>query len=713
MASGVNGNSLEGFFKVTVQQWGTTGEDDCLWNIAKGVLQEKGIENPTAQQINETMNSIIQNQNELSDRKLEKDSIIYTGEQILVPLEDAIDGIENKVNTMTSEYNTLKGQIDSYHQNLIGMNLNVCFKKQAYDNAYTEFDRLDKQLPTGITAELKKKAEANMNKAKDEYESALEELEKHKEKIDNAENDLVEMGQEINTFKENLKQYVNEYDETENKIDEDLKEVAGYITDIEDEILEEQDRLKELYDQLDKINVENDLTKTNEEQEAYSDAQEYLYNGAQDGVLDKENKNAKVSIPDEFASVDAIDSFIYSEKGVYRDYIESLSGVAFQKWTIKFKNGETVTYVQDGDKLVLEGSNKTKDSKSGSGSDSTSNWTGYYKDPTTGEQRADVDSVKTSGVGGQYMEISYKDGTSVTIDKQTGTVTGTGLDKFNAAASGKAAEGSGDNNTSTTNTSGEYAELIKACASSGADKNKNIVNELKNIVNDNDKTFSEILENLDDTQKKAVATALSNVLDDPSNVGDEDKILINNIQDEINGENGTGSVTSFINDKEYKDNKSGLTLAEKWQRYNCCKYFDDDNFSTFVENSGNSDLSKDKIAASTDTDDFRSVLDLYEDYNKYNDYMDVYSNLYSKYSEYAIDNPNNEDVNAIQENYNPGHYSDSNYGDFDRYDGGMLNGTDPYNQNKKYNADQFIKMCDEMLKLLGYESIEEFKQAQS
>ena len=135
MASGVNdANLAEGFFKVTVNSWGT-GDNDCLWNIAKGVLERQGIENPTVEEINETIEAIKENNDKIDGYHIREDDIIYKGQEVLVPLEDAIAGIEEKVDTLTSQYNTKKSELNQLNQALLGMNLNVHFKEQAFTAA--------------------------------------------------------------------------------------------------------------------------------------------------------------------------------------------------------------------------------------------------------------------------------------------------------------------------------------------------------------------------------------------------------------------------------------------------------------------------------------------------------------------------------------------------------------------------------------------------
>lgn len=697
MASGVNDNLAEGFFKVTVNPWGQGKGDDCLWNIAVGVLAREGNDNPTVQEINDTIEAIKENNNKADGYHIREDNIIYAKQEILVPLEDAIAGIKEKVNMLTSEYNTLKSQYDSYCDELSGINLNVYFKKQAYDEACEAYSK----YPSGANIPAKTNAEKVMNEAKGDYETALEALEAHKQKIDDTSALLGEKNNEINAFKEDLEVYIDDYDDSKETLDEQLKEVAGYITEIDDETDGLLKELNDLYNELNEFGNDAPNPESNDE---YAKAQEYLSNGVQDGVLESNDKTAQTTYPDEFASDSALTSYVIDKNtGKNRDYVNDTSMSADgKKYTITFNDGRKITYTKD------EETGKWVQGNPTSSNTTASNWTGYYKDPTTGEQRADVESVETSGVGGRYTVIKYNDGKSVTIDKQTGTVTGTGLDKFNAAASGKAAEGSGDNNTSTTNTSGEYTELIKACNSKN---NDDITEQLRNIVNDSNKTFTEILENLNDTQKKAVAAALSNVLDNPSNVGDEDKNLINDIQNEINGENGTGSVTKFINEQDNKD-ENDLTLAEKWQRYNCCKYFGDDNFSTFVENSGNSELTKDKIAASTNADDFRSVDDLYDKYEEYKEFAKYFESIHSQYQEIATDinNEKYEKSTEITNKYHPGYYmTQLTNAQNDYYSELMLNSDGgEYCPDLKYNADNFIEMCKEMLELLG-KDLEDFK----
>lgn len=694
MASGVNDNLAEGFFKVTVNPWGQGKGDDCLWNIAVGVLAREGNDNPTVQEINDTIEAIKENNNKADGYHIREDNIIYAKQEILVPLEDAIAGIKEKVNTLTSEYNTLKSQYDSYCDELSGINLNVFFKKQAYDEACEAYSK----YPSGANIPAKTNAEKVMNEAKDDYETALEALEAHKQKIDDTSALLGEKNNEINAFKEDLEVYIDDYDDSKETLDEQLKEVAGYITEIDDETDGLLKELNDLYNELNEFGNDAPNPESNDE---YAKAQEYLSNGVQDGVLESNDKTAQTTYPDEFASDSALTSYVIDKNtGKNRDYVNDTSMSADgKKYTITFNDGRKITYTKD------EETGKWVQGNPTSSNTTASNWTGYYKDPNTGEQRDDVKEVKPDGTGGRNLVITYSNGSSVTIDKTTGNV----INKTGDVPEIISKNGESDSDSSDTND--DFNALKEACKSVSKDKNDDIADELVNLVDENEKAFSEILNNLDASQKKAVAAALSDMLNSPDDAGYNKKVF-DKIQEELEKENSTGSVTKFINEQDNKDEKNGLTLAEKWQRYNCCKYLDDDNFSTFVENSGNSELTKDKIAASTNADDFRSVKELYDEYEEYKEFAKYFESIHSQYQEIATDinNEKYEKSTEITNKYHPGYYmTQLTNAQNDYYSELMLNSDGgEYCPDLKYNADNFIEMCKEMLELLG-KDLEDFK----
>ncbi len=342
MASGVNDNLAEGFFKVTVNPWGQGKGDDCLWNIAVGVLAREGNDNPTVQEINDTIEAIKENNNKADGYHIREDNIIYAKQEILVPLEDAIAGIKEKVNTLTSEYNTLKSQYDSYCDELSGINLNVYFKKQAYDEAYEAYSK----YPSGANIQAKTNAEEVMNSAKKDYETALEALEAHKQKIDDTSALLGEKNNEINAFKEDLEVYIDDYDDSKETLDEQLKEVAGYITEIDDETDGLLKELNDLYNELNEFGNDAPNPESNDE---YAKAQEYLSNGVQDGVLESNDKTAQTTYPDEFASDSALTSYVIDKNtGKNRDYVNDTSMSADgKKYTITFNDGRKITYTKD------------------------------------------------------------------------------------------------------------------------------------------------------------------------------------------------------------------------------------------------------------------------------------------------------------------------------------------------------------------------------
>lgn len=342
MASGVNDNLAEGFFKVTVNPWGQGKGDDCLWNIAVGVLAREGNDNPTVQEINDTIEAIKENNNKADGYHIREDNIIYAKQEILVPLEDAIAGIKEKVNTLTSEYNTLKSQYDSYCDELSGINLNVYFKKQAYDEACEAYSK----YPSGANIPAKTNAEEVMNSAKKDYETALEALEAHKQKIDDTSALLGEKNNEINAFKEDLEVYIDDYDDSKETLDEQLKEVAGYITEIDDETDGLLKELNDLYNELNEFGNDAPNPESNDE---YAKAQEYLSNGVQDGVLESNDKTAQTTYPDEFASDSALTSYVIDKNtGKNRDYVNDTSMSADgKKYTITFNDGRKITYTKD------------------------------------------------------------------------------------------------------------------------------------------------------------------------------------------------------------------------------------------------------------------------------------------------------------------------------------------------------------------------------
>ena len=261
MTGSVNTNDFDKFFKITVQRWGT-GENDCLSRIAQTSLRNSG-NTESAESWNAIEDKLYEIQdynNKYNEQKIKNVNVLNEGQEVLIPLEDAIDAIRQEFDSVMSEYDAIQSEIESTTTDLLAANTNVdtAFDKlsssqRAYDDATSRSN-----VPEIAIQSIK----ANLDAAKTEYQKALEAQKALQDKLSGLKEDSEEARCKVDKLEENLDEYTDRKGQSEEEIDAKLLEIAGNIDGLEDDIAEAQRELDEMKAELE--NKKNNAIDTNE-----------------------------------------------------------------------------------------------------------------------------------------------------------------------------------------------------------------------------------------------------------------------------------------------------------------------------------------------------------------------------------------------------------------------------------------------------------------
>ena len=262
MSGGVgNQNSLEQYFKIKVQPWGS-GENDCLSRVAKTVMNNSGKSEETKlwKNVEEKYLEIQDYNNKISEGSIENADIVRDGQEILVPLEDAIAGITQEFNSVTSKYSFQKNVVQSYTTALVTANSDV-------DASYSAMCNLERELnsaPPKGSIEYDNWYQHNLskirelNEARTKYETSLKTQKLQQDLLEGALEELNAAEQKIMQLKQDLAEYTDRKNDTQDQIDSDLARVTGYIDEMQGELETTQKQLDELYLQIENLTNEDD-----------------------------------------------------------------------------------------------------------------------------------------------------------------------------------------------------------------------------------------------------------------------------------------------------------------------------------------------------------------------------------------------------------------------------------------------------------------------
>ena len=228
MSGGVgNQNSLEQYFKIKVQPWGS-GENDCLSRVAKTVMNNSGESEETKlwKNVEEKYLEIQDYNNKINEGSIENADIVRDGQEILVPLEDAIAGITREFNSVTSKYSFQKNVVQSYTTALVTANSDV-------DASYSAMCNLERELnsaPPKGSIEYDNWYQHNLskirelNEARTKYETSLKTQKLQQDLLEgaleelNAEDDAEGAIMAAGTAQANAENLGYKYDENGNLI---------------------------------------------------------------------------------------------------------------------------------------------------------------------------------------------------------------------------------------------------------------------------------------------------------------------------------------------------------------------------------------------------------------------------------------------------------------------------------------------------------------
>ena len=249
MTSGVDGNSFDRFFKITVQAWDPSGngENDCLSRIAQTSMKNAGNADAGSWAAIEAKQKEIQEyNNKYNDEKIENADIVHEGQEVLIPLEDAIEGIRNEFETVTGEYNEAQQTIEDKTGELTSANEGVSTAFDALQTAQQQYNA----VKDGDDESAKSSKLSALESAKKEYRKALEEQQKAQEELEKAQTDAEEIQDKMDELEGSLEEYTDRKEQKEDEIDQQLKEIAGNIEGLEEDLSKAQDELDKMKQEL-------------------------------------------------------------------------------------------------------------------------------------------------------------------------------------------------------------------------------------------------------------------------------------------------------------------------------------------------------------------------------------------------------------------------------------------------------------------------------
>lgn len=205
---------------VQVTRWGTAAQDgvrrDCLWNIAK----DQAGEGASDYEISTIMQEIIDYNNSISDTEFNIDTVIHEGEQIFLPIEYAIDEINQNVTATNEQYATLGGEVATLEQSVAQSNL-------AVDTALTELQTAQASLNSIDSTQEGQQAAYNnaqqqVQNAQQKYEAALQEQQQEQAKLEEKQGQLQELKDKLDQYQKELTDLRDEYQAAEDKQQETL-----------------------------------------------------------------------------------------------------------------------------------------------------------------------------------------------------------------------------------------------------------------------------------------------------------------------------------------------------------------------------------------------------------------------------------------------------------------------------------------------------------
>lgn len=288
--SGVENNGVDKFFKISVQKWGT-GENDCLSRVAQTSLKNKGdTEGASSWSAIEAKQKEIQDyNNKYNDEKIENADVVSEGQEILIPIEDAIEGIKEEFETVTKTYDEKQTEVETKTTELEGVN----------DKVSEAFDKLQQCQSAYDSDNESESAKSDLQSAKREYRNALAEQEKAETALKKAQEEAEEAQEKLDKLEEDLEEYTDRKDQKEEEIDEKLKEIAGNIEGLEDDLSKAQEELDKMKQELEEkkkaeqAGDESSGKKSVSEREegadnALSAAQNNKYTAKMNGFIDEE-----------------------------------------------------------------------------------------------------------------------------------------------------------------------------------------------------------------------------------------------------------------------------------------------------------------------------------------------------------------------------------------------------------------------------------------
>ena len=206
---------------VSVNSWGNG--NDCWWNIAA----EQAGEGASAEKINQIMLELQEYNEDKNSAVVRQNDVLYEGEQIYIPLEYAMDEIQEKITTAKTDYSNAADDVIAKQKDL-----NIA--KSEYESAQNTKNANEHAILDETIDQLKQAQED----AQDAYDKAVEECNDKKEALEQLKED----------YDQTKKDYEDEYNAVQDKykeLDEEIEGIDGFIAEKEEELEEAKQEEKQ------------------------------------------------------------------------------------------------------------------------------------------------------------------------------------------------------------------------------------------------------------------------------------------------------------------------------------------------------------------------------------------------------------------------------------------------------------------------------------